>query len=93
MLNINHYHQLLSSLPIPANYLSPEAIIEDRDADEAKRYGIDPETLGCGYEKYGMENDARYTNLNMDIDYEPDEYITETHNTSDTESEDEWSHN
>jgi hypothetical protein len=88
---IHSYHQFLSSFGVPSNYLSHDGITEDRDAIEAKRYGIDPETLDN--EEYGMENDERYTNLNMNIDYEPDEYITENPASSDSESENEWIHN
>ena len=86
--DIHNYHEFISSFPIPADYLSPDSIKEDRDAEEALRYGIDLDTLDN--EEWSIENDERYINLNMDIDYEPDEFITENQLTSESESDGEW---
>ena len=91
MSDISFYNEFISSFPIPADYLSPESINNERDTEEAKRYGLDPSELDN--EEYYMEDDERYINLNMDIDYEPDEYITEKCPSSDSESEDEWTQN
>ena len=86
--DIHYYNEFISSFPIPANYLCPDSFKEDKDAEEALRYGIDPDTLDN--ELWGIENDERYINLNMDVDQEPDEFITENQVISESESEDEW---
>ena len=86
--DIHNYHEFISSFPIPANYLCSDSIKEDRDAEEAQRYGIDPDSPDN--ENWELENDERYINLNMDIDHEPDEFITDNQITSESESEDDW---
>lgn len=86
--DFHNYQEFISSFPIPADYLCPDSIKEDRDAEEALRYGIDPDSLEN--EMWGIENDERYINLNMDVDQEPDEFITENQIISESESEDEW---
>ena len=91
--DLNYYSKFISHQPIPADYLSCDylsfyTIKEERDSQEALRYGIDPAIMD--YEELNMENDDRYINLNMDIDFEPDEYITDKYVSSESESEEDW---